>query len=80
MAKRVQQQPVPDAILTREDGKQYQSVNVGRSRPFARACLDAWKRLDGKDRSHMMGFGSIWVPVELIATARAALEEAGQDQ
>ena len=82
MARKAQTVAAPDAIMTGPDGVQMQSVNVARSRPFARACLDLMHKRDGKNRSHWMGFASFWVPVDIIAPARAALEaaaaEAGQ--
>ena len=64
--------PQPDAVMTGPDGVDYQSVNIGRSRPFARACIEQWKKLDGKDRSHLLGQNAMWVPVAVIETVEGA--------
>jgi len=86
MARKAQSSPAtPDAVMTGPDGVPMQSVNVARSRPFARACLDAWQEREVregrpvKNRAHWMGFASFWVPVEIIDLARAKLEAAAEE-
>lgn len=59
-----------------QDGQLYQAIVVAQSRPFARACLDAWSKSDGRDRGHMIRQSSIMVPVTVIALAREALDAA----
>lgn len=61
-----------------ETGQMLQPVVVGKSRPFARALLTEWGRLDGTDRRHQLGWKSFNVPLDVYerieGAARARVE------
>jgi len=57
------------------DGRDYISVDVGKSKPFAQACLVEWRRQDGKNRMWMIRQKVISVPAEIIPLARARVEK-----
>ncbi|HEV7278419.1 MAG TPA: hypothetical protein VGN80_19230 [Devosiaceae bacterium] len=58
-----------------QDGREYVSVTVAKSRAFAAACLTEWQQLDGRDRSDWLRRKAINVPAEVVPAARARLEK-----
>lgn len=64
--------PLPDGHMM-VDGVEHATVVIGKSWPFAKACLEVMKEEDGRDRSHWLERKAILVPVRVIALARSRL-------
>jgi hypothetical protein len=61
------------------DGREYVSIVVGRSRPFAAAVIRAWGRVDGADHWPVLAYKAFSVPAEIfdgpiVSQARAEVE------
>ena len=61
--------------ITDGNGRDWVSVVTAQSPHFVRACLEAWRQLDGIERGYLRTAKAVTVPVEVLAPARKLLEQ-----